>query len=416
MLTGDEVCIQSNLLVKQSTDMEQLQHRRLLNPTTRARGKVPNATQPPVTQTGDIQHGSSATPFRRPPATRSASLSLPDQVPAHDAQVSNASSTIFIAQSMGRMGGQYPPVVPNALRDQEFPHKRVRGDNHGVTDPSAEDYAFQVPTYHDSRTAAKHSGFNSLEKGVRNNSPEKGVKRSSTKPQPAAQDSSEQRFTPTLSNPPVRQTHLPEQVQARSGKMNHTQYTQYPQQSQYMQQPQHVQYPQQSASAINMAAPDEQYRVRSTWLQYSQEDLAGRVITEIPGIPFQHIVDWLDKPSPMLVPHNVWFLRSLNHQERYNVYQLLVSTARLWVSTPVIHPQHEQAWMQIRAISARLVQGERVWHAHFRSGTWALPHLRRQELLRITQSQAQGMVVNPAYAQRFNLPSLLQSSSVKLNQ
>lgn len=231
-----------------------MHNRRLLLPTTRAYGRSSPATQPPVTQTGDIPHGYPAAPFRSPTTASPVPALLQYQAPAHDAPVTTSSS---VAQSIGGMAVQHPPVVRSALHFQKSTQKRVHGDYHGSTDPSAQGSAYQESHRHVPRNVTTDDDYNSLEKGVRKNSHGKGVERKSIKPLHAAQTSSEQRFTPAPNNPSIQPNQLPTQGKGQSGKMNHPHYPQHPQQPQYMQ------HPQQSAPA------DEDFAMRTRWLQLS---------------------------------------------------------------------------------------------------------------------------------------------------
>jgi hypothetical protein len=97
------------------------------------------------------------------------------------------------------------------------------------------------------------------------------------------------------------------------------------------------------------------------WLIDAQPDLQGKIIAIVPGIPTkQSTVGALDIPKDyMLVPRDIWRLRSLSPSQRYAAYHGMVERGREMSKSSQASNEYQGHWKCIVTVQESLMRREK---------------------------------------------------------
>jgi hypothetical protein len=107
------------------------------------------------------------------------------------------------------------------------------------------------------------------------------------------------------------------------------------------------------------------------WLIDAQPDLQGKIIAIVPGIPTkQSTIGALDVPIDyMLVPRDIWRLRSLSPSQRYAAYHGMVERGREMSKSSQASNEYQGHWKCIVTVRESLLRRERNFAKTFKQGT-----------------------------------------------
>jgi hypothetical protein len=120
----------------------------------------------------------------------------------------------------------------------------------------------------------------------------------------------------------------------------------------------------------------------------------------VPAIPPTHQFDTM-RPSRMLVPCDIWLLRSLSPQGRLAKVNQMVNFGQFMTNTEPSNPAHQIVWDRVKAMMTELLHHERMWYTWFKHGTPAVQTQKRARLAQILRLQAMPTPV----AQFYNAPA-----------
>jgi hypothetical protein len=92
-------------------------------------------------------------------------------------------------------------------------------------------------------------------------------------------------------------------------------------------------------------------------------------VNVIPGIPVPYRFDMSLRSRSMIVPCDIWLLRSLSPEQRLAKVNNMVALGYSMCSTEPSDPAYHIAWDGIKAMIDELIYGERMWHMWFMYGS-----------------------------------------------
>jgi hypothetical protein len=107
------------------------------------------------------------------------------------------------------------------------------------------------------------------------------------------------------------------------------------------------------------------------WLIDAQPDLQGKIIATVPGIPTkQSTIGALDVPKDyMLVPRDIWRLRSLSPSQRYAAYHGMVERGREMSKSSQASNEYQGHWKCIVTVQESLMRREKNFAKTFKQAT-----------------------------------------------
>ncbi|KAF1914024.1 hypothetical protein BDU57DRAFT_580734 [Ampelomyces quisqualis] len=153
----------------------------------------------------------------------------------------------------------------------------------------------------------------------------------------------------------------------------------------------------------------EQLSVQEQWLRLAQPDLPPKALRDVPGIPPTHQVQALKIPNAILLPRNMFSLRSLTPQERVAKYNALTSMGRAMAGTNHKSEDYKVLWAGVVGMSTALVQQERRWYASFQGGDPRSQAQKNTHLQHILRKQA----LPTAVAKVMHAPALQKKQQPK---
>ncbi|KAI4909008.1 hypothetical protein J4E85_011660 [Alternaria conjuncta] len=145
--------------------------------------------------------------------------------------------------------------------------------------------------------------------------------------------------------------------------------------------------------AVNVQAAREQPGTQQEqWLISAHPDLQGKAVTIIPAIPAKQgtIGSAVDYKDEMLVPRDVWRLRSLPSYKRYIAYRQMAELGRQMSEYDQTSKENQSLWKRITAFEASLIEAE----VEFANGLKQDTAETRARWDRIVAAQAVGTLVD----------------------
>ncbi|KAI4647025.1 uncharacterized protein J4E78_008997 [Alternaria triticimaculans] len=145
--------------------------------------------------------------------------------------------------------------------------------------------------------------------------------------------------------------------------------------------------------AVNVKAARTTPRIQQEqWLINAHPDLQGTVITIIPAISADQgtIGSAVDQKDEMLVPRDVWRLRSLTSYKRYIAYRQMAELGRQMSEYDQTSKENQSLWKRITTFEASLIGAEVEFANRFKQDTAET----RARWDRIVAAQAVGTLVD----------------------
>jgi len=114
-------------------------------------------------------------------------------------------------------------------------------------------------------------------------------------------------------------------------------------------------------SAVNVQAAREQPGTQQDWwLIHARPDLQRTTVTIVPAIPASQgtIGTAIDRKDEILVPRDVWRLRSLPSYKRYIAYRRMVELGRQMSEYDQAGKESQSLWKRITTFEASLMEAE----------------------------------------------------------
>jgi hypothetical protein len=108
---------------------------------------------------------------------------------------------------------------------------------------------------------------------------------------------------------------------------------------------------------------------QAQWLNAALKTGMPENVKVIPGIPPTYQFDMSPRSRSMIVPCDVWLLRSLSPEQRLAKVNDMVAKGYSMFSTEPSDPAYHITWNGIRVMMDELYHGERIWHTWFMYGS-----------------------------------------------
>ncbi|KAI4605586.1 hypothetical protein J4E83_010579 [Alternaria metachromatica] len=145
--------------------------------------------------------------------------------------------------------------------------------------------------------------------------------------------------------------------------------------------------------AVNVQAARTTSRTQQEqWLINAHPDLQGKAVTIIPAIPAKQgtIGSAVDQKDEMLVPRDVWRLRSLPSYKRYIAYRQMAELGRQMSEYDQTSKENQSLWKRITTFEASLIEAEVEFASRLKQDTAET----RARWDRIVAAQAVGTLVD----------------------
>jgi hypothetical protein len=108
---------------------------------------------------------------------------------------------------------------------------------------------------------------------------------------------------------------------------------------------------------------------QAQWLSSALTTGMPENVKVIPGIPPTYQFDMSPSSRSMIVPCDIWLLRSLSPEQRLAKVNDMVAKGYSMFSTEPSDPAYHITWNSIRVMMDELYHGERIWHTWFMYGS-----------------------------------------------
>ena len=113
------------------------------------------------------------------------------------------------------------------------------------------------------------------------------------------------------------------------------------------------------------------YAIQKQWVINAKPDIENRKFSAVPAISpkVTSIGARKDITDQMLIPSDIWLLRSLSPTKRLIAYTHMAKLARRMIQYDQISDEYQDIWSNITRLRATLFQNEQAWVARSKKGT-----------------------------------------------